>query len=116
MLSGIGPAAHLQQAGIPLLLDRPGVGTNLQDRYEIGVVSELNQDWKIIKDATFEPPLPNQPGDPCYVQWQNGQGVYPPNGASLAVIRISSSDRADPDLFMFALAGKFHGYYPGYSK
>ncbi len=31
MLSGIGPAAHLQQHGIDVRLDHPGVGTNLQD-------------------------------------------------------------------------------------
>lgn len=116
MLSGIGPAAHLQQLGIPVLVDRPGVGTNLQDRYEVGIVSEMKQNWKIIKDATFEPPLPNQPGDPCYVEWQSGKGVYTTNGALLAVIRKSSPDVPDPDLFMFALAGNFHGYFPGYSK
>jgi choline dehydrogenase len=31
MLSGVGPAAHLQKHGIPVLLDVPGVGQNLQD-------------------------------------------------------------------------------------
>ncbi len=31
MLSGIGPAAHLQQHGIRPLVDLPGVGANLQD-------------------------------------------------------------------------------------
>lgn len=31
MLSGIGPAAHLQEHGIDTLLDLPGIGTNLQD-------------------------------------------------------------------------------------
>jgi choline dehydrogenase len=92
------------------------VGKNLQDRYEVGVVSEMKQSWKIIQDATFEPPLPNQPGDPCYVEWQSGKGVYTTNGALLAVIKKSSPDLPDPDLFMFALAGKFHGYFPGYSK
>jgi choline dehydrogenase len=116
MLSGIGPAAHLQQFKIPVVADRPGVGKNLQDRYEIGVVSQMNQDWKIIKDATFQPPLPNQPGDPCYVEWQGGKGVYTTNGALVAVIKKSSPNRPDPDLFMFALAGNFHGYFPGYSK
>ncbi len=116
MLSGIGAAAHLQQFGIPVIADRPGVGTNLQDRYEIGVVSEMKQDWKILKNATFAPPLPNQAGDPCYVDWQNGRGVYTTNGALLAVIKKSSPDRSDPDLFMFAVAGKFHGYFRGYSK
>jgi choline dehydrogenase len=34
----------------------------------------------------------------------------------VAVIQKSSKDVPDPDLFMFALAGKFHGYFPGYSK
>ena len=117
MLSGIGPAAHLQQFGIPVLADRAGVGTKLEDRYEVGVVSEMKQDWKIIKDATFAPPpTTNVTGDPCYVQWQNGKGVYTTNGALLVAIKKSSPDVPDPDLFMFALAGNFHGYFPGYSK
>lgn len=35
MLSGIGPAAHLAEHGIPVVADRPGVGRNLQDHLEI---------------------------------------------------------------------------------
>ncbi|MFN4159967.1 MAG: choline dehydrogenase [Gemmobacter sp.] len=35
MLSGVGPGAHLQSHGIPVLADRPGVGANLQDHLEI---------------------------------------------------------------------------------
>ncbi len=35
MLSGIGPAAHLQQHGIEVVADRPGVGQNLQDHLEL---------------------------------------------------------------------------------
>ena len=34
MLSGIGPAAHLQAHGIPIVADRRGVGGNLQDHLE----------------------------------------------------------------------------------
>ncbi len=117
MLSGIGEAEQLRRHDIPVIADRPGVGRNLQDRYEIGVVSEMKRNWKIIEKATFEPPpSSNVTGDPCYVDWQNGKGVYTTSGALLAVIKKSSPDRPDPDLFMFALAGKFHGYYPGYSK
>ncbi|HEX7150257.1 MAG TPA: GMC family oxidoreductase [Thermoanaerobaculia bacterium] len=117
MLSGIGPAAELRKLQIPVLVDRQGVGKNLQDRYEISVVSEMTRDWKILKNATFEPPpTTNVTGDPCYVDWQNGKGVYTTNGSLVAVIQKSSKDVPDPDLFMFAIAGKFHGYFPGYSK
>ncbi|MFC0201902.1 choline dehydrogenase [Paracoccus rhizosphaerae] len=35
MLSGIGPADHLRQHGIAPLVDRPGVGANLQDHLEV---------------------------------------------------------------------------------
>ena len=35
MLSGIGPAAMLEQAGVKVALDRPGVGRNLQDHLDV---------------------------------------------------------------------------------
>jgi choline dehydrogenase len=35
MLSGIGPAAHLAEHGIGVVVDRPGVGSNLQDHLEV---------------------------------------------------------------------------------
>ncbi|MBU2980738.1 choline dehydrogenase [Lentibacter algarum] len=35
MLSGIGPAEHLQEHGIEVIADRPGVGQNLQDHLEM---------------------------------------------------------------------------------
>lgn len=35
MHSGIGPAAHLTEMGIPVVADRPGVGANLQDHLEL---------------------------------------------------------------------------------
>ena len=36
-ISGIGPAAHLQAIGVPVLHDLPGVGGNLQDHYVLRV-------------------------------------------------------------------------------
>jgi choline dehydrogenase len=116
MLSGVGPKAHLEKLGIKCLVDRPGVGSNLQDRYEVSVVTEMKENWKVLEGATFKPPLPNEKGDPCYQQWQHGQGVYATNGSVLGVIKKSTLDKVDPDLFIFALPGHFRGYYRGYSE
>ena len=35
MLSGIGPAEHLKEMGIPVVQDAPGVGQNLQDHVTV---------------------------------------------------------------------------------
>jgi len=40
MLSGIGPAKHLAEHGIPVVADRPGVGQNLQDHMELYIQQE----------------------------------------------------------------------------
>jgi choline dehydrogenase-like flavoprotein len=41
MLSGIGPADHLRSVGIEVVLDHAGVGSNLQDHFDIFVISEV---------------------------------------------------------------------------
>jgi choline dehydrogenase len=43
MLSGIGPAEHLHQNGIEVVVDRPGVGQNLQDHMELYIQQESIQ-------------------------------------------------------------------------
>jgi choline dehydrogenase len=43
MLSGIGPAAHLAEMGIPVLADLPGVGGNLQDHLQLRLIYRLNR-------------------------------------------------------------------------
>lgn len=40
MLSGIGPAGHLQSVGVPVVLDQPGVGSDLQDHLDLFVIAE----------------------------------------------------------------------------
>lgn len=42
MLSGIGPAAHLGEFGIPVLVNSPGVGRNLQEHVGTHLVNEVN--------------------------------------------------------------------------
>jgi choline dehydrogenase len=117
MLSGIGPPAHLQEKGVKCLLPREGVGKRLQDRYEVGVVSELKADFTILEGCGFAPPTGGEPDDPCLRQWRaNGTGPYSTNGAVLALVRRSRPDLPDPDLFIFGLPGTFKGYFIHYSE
>ncbi len=53
MLSGIGPAEELRNLGIEPRVDLAGVGKNLQDRYEVGIVNKMAKPWKVLKDAKF---------------------------------------------------------------
>lgn len=43
MLSGIGAGAHLQENGIQVVADRPGVGANLQDHLELYIQQEATK-------------------------------------------------------------------------
>ncbi len=112
MLSGIGPRGALEHFGIPVRVELPGVGANLQDRYEIGVVNRMNfPAWSIYKDAKFST------DDPQYRQWRCCRsGVYATNGSVLTIFRRSPVAEGAPDLFCMALLAKFEGYYPGYSR
>jgi choline dehydrogenase len=117
-LSGIGPAAELEQFGIPVVVDLPGVGTNLQDRYENTVVGETSTDFAITQDCTFMDPMP----DPCLEQWINGidqaaKGVYASNGIAIAVIRESTvAEDGVPDILVTGAPANFRGYYPNYAQ
>ncbi|KAH9481915.1 Dehydrogenase xptC [Psilocybe cubensis] len=57
--SGIGPSALLTQAGIPVLVDLPGVGSNLQDHPAIGINYRYQTDIlpnqaSLYTNATFQ--------------------------------------------------------------
>jgi choline dehydrogenase-like flavoprotein len=41
MLSGIGPAAQLRDFGIPIVLDKPGIGENLQDHLQLRLIYKV---------------------------------------------------------------------------
>ena len=49
MLSGIGPAQHLEEHGIELVADRPGVGQNLQDHLELYIQMAASQPVSLYK-------------------------------------------------------------------
>lgn len=112
MLSGIGDAAHLQELGIEPLVDRPGVGRNLQDRYEVAVVTEFDAPLDVIDSCELTGPWAD---DPCAPPWRDGQGVYTTSGFLASVLRRSDDDVALADLQVFATPSDARGYYPGYS-
>ncbi|QNI30187.1 GMC family oxidoreductase [Alloacidobacterium dinghuense] len=112
MLSGIGPAEELQRHGIEVCVDLAGVGKNLQDRYEIGVVNRMNfEEWEIFEGAEFST------GDSQYDCWDRSrEGAYTTNGTLLSMYKRSAPERPLPDLFCLAVLGRFEGYFPGYSR
>jgi choline dehydrogenase len=114
-LSGIGPREELERFGIRCRVDLPGVGENLQDRYEVGVVSRMRRKFTLLEGLTFRSPEPGAEPDRGYRDWQARRGVYTTNGALIGLVSHSRPDLASPDLFVFGLPAHFTGYYPGYS-
>jgi choline dehydrogenase len=57
MLSGVGPAQHLAEHGIEVIVDRPGVGQNLQDHLELYLQMASRQPitlykhWNLVSKA-----------------------------------------------------------------
>jgi choline dehydrogenase-like flavoprotein len=112
MLSGIGPRETLDRFGIPVQAELAGVGRNLQDRYEVGVVNRMNfKAWAAYRGATFDTK------DRQYQEWKSGRcGVYATNGSVLTLFRRSPLAGELPDLFCMSLLARFSGYAPNYSR
>jgi choline dehydrogenase len=112
MLSGIGSEQELQQLGIPVRVNLPGVGKNLQDRLETGVVCRIPFEPNLYEGCTW-----GAPGDPCLAQFNTGapDGDYRARlSRQMYMIERSSPDRAVPNLVIFGFIGTFRGYYfPG---
>jgi len=111
MLSGVGAREDLEHLGITVLVDLPGVGKNLQDRYEIAVGNRMNfPQWEMYERIKFSP------GDPQFQQWSLCRsGIYATNGSVLSFFKRSPVAEGAPDLFCMALLANFQGYFPNYS-
>ncbi|OJJ62941.1 hypothetical protein ASPSYDRAFT_41649 [Aspergillus sydowii CBS 593.65] len=116
-LSGIGPAKELNQFGIKVIKDLPGVGTNLQDHYEISVQGKIENDFSCLDGCTFS--IRDQE-DPCIDRWESpvlgDRGIYSSPGLA-ATMLYKSSVTADNsfDIFCFGGPVNFRGYFPDYS-
>lgn len=120
-LSGIGPASELESFDIPVVKDLPGVGGNMQDRYEVGIVGKAPSEFDLLKKCTFLDINGTEGGeDPCYSQWESGsgggKGGYTTNGIAFGYFKHSSvAENGDPDLFLGGVPAYFSGYFPGYA-
>ncbi|KAG7136290.1 Oxygen-dependent choline dehydrogenase like protein [Verticillium longisporum] len=116
-LSGVGPADELKRFGIPVVADLPGVGTNLQDHYEVGVVGRAPADFAALEGCTFGR---GGQDDPCLERWNKpvlgNRGTYASSGLGVAMLYKSSVVAGDDwDTFIFGGPVNFQGYFPGYS-
>jgi choline dehydrogenase len=111
MLSGVGDPAVLSGLGIETVVSRPGVGKNMQDRYEAGVVVEMDRPISILQSCKL-----GEDADPCLTDWRAGRGVYATPGFLATALVRSREDLPQADLQIFAVPADARGYYPGYSK
>jgi choline dehydrogenase len=118
LLSGIGPKDHLEEIGIPLMVDLPGVGLNLQDRYEVAVNAIVTDRFRSFDGLSWNLDQP----DRWLNQWiQNPgrsafqRGLYSNTGALMGLFLRSKQEEVFPDLFTFVILGSFGGYHVGYS-
>ncbi|WP_426165794.1 GMC family oxidoreductase [Sandarakinorhabdus sp. DWP1-3-1] len=93
MLSGIGPAAHLQAMGIPVVHDSADVGGNLQDHLDMIVQWDCTQAVTLNGNASFVAKMRALSG---WVFGKTGNGAHmpTPSGAFLS----SREGLAAPDL------------------
>jgi choline dehydrogenase len=109
LLSGIGPAKDLEHRGIDVRVDLSGVGKNLQDRLETGVVCKVPFEPTIYEGCTW-----GAPGDTCLVPFENnmpGSEYRTRIARQMYMVKRSSPDRAVPNLVIFGFTGTFRGYY-----
>ena len=113
MLSGIGPRGDARAARDRRARGSPGVGQNLQDRYEVAVVNRMKFDaWKSLRGATFTR------DDAQYREWANErEGVYDTQRRACSrSSRGRARTRSRQTCSCYALVGRVPRILPGYSS
>jgi choline dehydrogenase len=111
-LSGLGPAAELAQHNIPVLVNLPGVGSSLQDNYEVPLVAQASRAFASPPPSPNDPPCSfGAPGDPCVDLWRQGRGPYARFGLGDAIFR-KSANATERDLFLLGSTFAIRGFWP----
>lgn len=97
-LSGVGQRSELEKFKIPVIVDLPGVGQNLQDRYENSVIANTDAPWTVFAGCTAGA----NASDPCLIEWQtlqSNKSRYSTNGRPVAIpMRSAQALDANNDL------------------
>ena len=102
-ISGIGPAAHLQSLGIPVVHDLAGVGANLIDHYVIRVVHRVHGAETVNEVARFPRVLPE-----ILRFVLTGRGALTFGVTTAQVFCDSREGLASPDLQLLFTPGSTH--------
>ncbi|WP_226016591.1 choline dehydrogenase [Novosphingobium sp. FKTRR1] len=116
MLSGIGPAAHLAEHGLPVVADLPGVGQGLQDHLAAHVKYRSTKPYSMLRYAN---PLRGALAMGQYLLARSGPLADP--GMSVACFVKSDPALDEPDIKMLLVSALFgnngrtmvpmHGFY-----
>ena len=106
-ISGVGPAAHLQKIGVPVVHDLRGVGSNLQDHY-VSRISHRVKNEVSINELSRGPRLVREVAK----FFTTGRGALTFGVTTAQVFCRSSPEKASPDLQLLFTpasydAGKF---------
>ena len=76
MLSGVGPAEHLRELQIPIVAERPSIGSGLHDHPNVPVFFKANREVDCYFPQLYsfyrtnpDSALPKLQSDTCYVYW-----------------------------------------------
>lgn len=113
-LSGIGEKAHLESLGIPVVVDLPGVGKNLQDNQELPVVGHGAGNFAIPTAADAVDCTKGADGDPCVAEWMQGTGPYAgiQGNSEISLWTSNHSPDGNRDVLTNMPPTPFRGYYP----
>ena len=103
LLSGVGPADDLRRFDIPLVIDLPGVGKNLQDHLLTAVAYSCTQPVSVVDAESWSNRL-------RYALFRNGKLTT--NGGEAGGFVKSRSDKSVPDIQFAFIPGWFidHGF------
>jgi hypothetical protein len=93
LLSGIGPAQHLHEHGIPVIADRPGVGANLQDHLQLRLIYKV--DGITTLNERYHSPLGRASMIAEYALFRRGPLTMAPSQLGLFTRSDPDQDRAN---------------------